>query len=47
MLAKLFLLFAERNYKIDTAIEMPEAYKQEQNDPYIIDSIKPIILLMS
>ena len=30
----------ERNYKIDTAIEMlEEAYKQEQNDPYIIDSI--------
>ena len=30
----------ERDYKIDTAIEMlEEAYKQEQNDPYIIDSI--------
>ena len=30
----------ERNYNIDTAIEMlEEAYKQEQNDPYIIDSI--------
>jgi len=30
----------ERNYKIDTAIEMLEkAYKQETNDPYIIDSI--------
>ena len=30
----------ERNYNINTAIEMlEEAYKQEQNDPYIIDSI--------
>ena len=30
----------ERNYNIDTAIEMlEEAYKREQNDPYIIDSI--------
>ncbi len=30
----------ERNYKIETAIEMLErAYKKKQNDPYIIDSI--------
>jgi tetratricopeptide (TPR) repeat protein len=30
----------ERDYKIDEAIEMLEkAYKQENNDPYIIDSI--------
>ena len=30
----------ERNYKIDTAIEMlKQAYEQKQNDPYIIDSI--------
>ena len=30
----------ERNYKIDTAIEMlKQAYDQKQNDPYIIDSI--------
>ena len=30
----------ERNYKIDTAIEMLErAYKQKENDPYIIDSV--------
>ena len=30
----------ERNYKIDTAIEMLEtAYKKKKNDPYIIDSI--------
>ena len=30
----------ERNYKIDTAIEMlQKAYKKENNDPYIIDSV--------
>ena len=30
----------ERNYKIETAIEMLEtAYKKKTNDPYIIDSI--------
>ena len=30
----------ERNYKIDTAMEMLEkAYAQKENDPYIIDSI--------
>ena len=30
----------ERNYKIDSAIEMLEtAYKKKKNDPYIIDSI--------
>jgi len=30
----------ERNYKIDTAIEMlQEAYKKENNDPFIIDSV--------
>ena len=30
----------ERNYKIDTAIEMlKQAYEQKENDPYIIDSI--------
>ncbi len=30
----------ERNYKIDTAIEMLEiAYNKKKNDPYIIDSI--------
>ena len=30
----------ERNYKIDTAIEMLQrAYKQKRNDPFIIDSV--------
>ena len=30
----------ERDYKIDTAIEMLEkAYKQNENDPFIIDSV--------
>ena len=30
----------ERNYKIDTAIEMLQrAYKQNENDPFIIDSV--------
>ena len=30
----------ERNYKIDTAIEMLQrAYKQKTNDPFIIDSV--------
>ena len=30
----------ERNYKIDTAIEMlKQAYEQKENDPYITDSV--------
>ena len=30
----------ERDYKIDTAIEMLQrAYKQKKNDPFIIDSV--------